>query len=418
MADTGTLAIIRKENGHHFADQIAHEINHQHANAPQTWIRDVVFPREALPNNFREIFRSSTIWNAQSETFQDLPKSLTEDTMQEWLNSIVGALSIAFGKITETPEGMTLRPKFDRTWDNRTATSPPTGGTRSRKPDLSLFDNMTRSALKGMENKPGWAVIRAFAEVTRSTGTFINVVQNIVEKAYLMFESQPFRRYVLALGFFGPSKSTMWALVLVDRSGVVSSSQFPLKGPDGITLGQVLYRLSFAEPRYIGIDETMTICNLTGVVTHITVTGETPTSKKDASVKRIFEVVCLLHSASQISGRVTRVWLVRRKGHYYVLKDSWPLESKPFSEIRHLLTINQTILNNTDMRDTLKHTYPILVVGQELGDSTELCHSEFPEKPLPWVHRRIVTKPIGDPLTSFRSKYELCSVLCDIVACK
>ncbi|KAF9471666.1 hypothetical protein BDN70DRAFT_775931, partial [Pholiota conissans] len=128
-----------------------------------------------------------------------------------------------------------------------------------------------------------------------------------------------------------------------------------------------------------------------------------------------FEVVRCLHSTPQVSGRATRVWLVRRKGRYYVLKDSWPLQMMPFSEIRHLLKINHTIMNDEEMRDSLKHTYPTLIVGQELGDSTDIRRVEVPHKPHPRIHRRIVTKPIGDPLTSFRSKFELCSVLCDVV---
>ena len=75
-------------------------------------------------------------------------------------------------------------------------------------------------------------------------------------------------------------------------------------------------------------------------------------------------------------------------------------------------------MKDENMCDTLKHTYPVLIIGQELGDSTELHRIEIPDKPHPRVHRRIVTGPIGDPLTSFRSKFELCSVLCDIVTCK
>jgi hypothetical protein len=417
MAETETLAMIRKENGHHFADHIAHEINHQRPNAPQTWIREVLFG-EALPQNFREVFRNSPAWNNSSEKFRLMPKTFTEEGMQEWLNTIADILGVAFRTVTKTSGGETLHPTFERSWSKRTANSPPTGGTQSRKPDLTLFDRTICSTFKGKENRPGWALIKAFAEVTQLTNTFSTVVQNIVEKAYLMFESQPFRRYVIALGFFGQPQAAKWALVLVDRSGVVSSSKFPLQGPGGVTLAQVLYCLSFARPHHIGIDETMTICKLTGIVTHITVTGETPTSKEGKTVTRIFEIVRCLHSTAQVSGRATHVWLVRRKGRYYVLKDSWPLKSKPFSEIRHLLTINQTIMNDKDMCDTLKHTYPVLVVGQELGDSTELRRLEIPDKPLPRVHRRIVTKPIGDPLTSFRSKFELCNVLCDVVTCK
>ncbi|KJA17836.1 hypothetical protein HYPSUDRAFT_110366, partial [Hypholoma sublateritium FD-334 SS-4] len=128
-----------------------------------------------------------------------------------------------------------------------------------------------------------------------------------------------------------------------------------------------------------------------------------------------YEVIRPIHNVPQLSGRATHVWLVRRKDVYYVLKDSWPLASKPFSEIRHLLKINQTILQNPTMYDKLKHTYPILVIGQELLDDTGVYRKSLQDTFFSRVHRRIVTKPIGDPLTSFRSKYELCSVLCDVV---
>lgn len=424
-AASSSLTTIAEAETRHSADHmvIANEIMNQRTNAPSTWIREVVFPREALPDNFKEVFRNSSIWDKHQETFRELPSNLVEEDMEHWLNHIVHILGVAFEKFTtgETPEGIypeAFDAECNRSWDIEWTSNEPTVDTHDRKPDLSLLDRTSRTALSHTGGRPGWPIIQAFAEIAPSKGTFAHVVWNIVEKAYLMFESQPYRRYVIALGFFGPIQDATWALVLVDRSGVVSSSQFPLKGPDGITLGQVLYCLSFAKPTYIGIDETMTICKLTGVVTHITVTGQTPTSEKERSVKRIFEIVRLLHSTSKVSGRATGVWLVRRKGRYYILKDSWPLETEPFSEIRHLLKINQTILNDTKMHDTLKHTYPVLVVGQELYDSTDVRRSEIPEKPLPRVHRRIVTKPIGDPLTSFRNKYELCSVLCDVVACK
>ena len=42
MAETGALAIIHKENGHHFADLMVHEVKHQHPNAPQTYTGCVI----------------------------------------------------------------------------------------------------------------------------------------------------------------------------------------------------------------------------------------------------------------------------------------------------------------------------------------------------------------------------------------
>ncbi len=158
----------------------------------------------------------------------------------------------------------------------------------------------------------------------------------------------------------------------------------------------------------------MILCKKTGVVTHIVVTGETPTSGKKP-VKRIFEVVRPIHNAPQLSGRATHVWLVRRKDVYYILKDSWPLESKPFSEIRHLLKINQTIMQNPALHSKFKHKYPILVIGQQLQDNTGDYRVELEDstKFFPRVHRRIVTKPIADPITSFSSNLN-CAVFCVI----
>ncbi|KJA22968.1 hypothetical protein HYPSUDRAFT_201776 [Hypholoma sublateritium FD-334 SS-4] len=348
-----------------------------------------------------------------------MPQTFTEKHMEGWLNTVADMLGVAFGKVTTSDEGKTLCPTCERSWSSQTSNSPQTGACiPSKKPGLSLLDRDLCSTFKGKDDRPSWAVVKAFVEVTQATydTSFSSVVRNIVEKAYIMFETQPFRRFVITLAFFGqPQTATArWMLVLVDRSGVISTSPSHLNGSGGYTLGHVLYYLSFASSHHIGIDETMTICKLTGVVTHITVTGQTPTSGSKM-VKRIFEVERLLHTNSQISGCSTSVWLVRRKSRYYALKDSWPLESKPFSEIRHLMTINQTIMNDAEMRDTLKHTYPVLVIGQELGDSTDLRRQELPRTHLSRVHRRIVTKAIGDPLTSFRSKFELCSILCDVV---
>lgn len=76
-------------------------------------------------------------------------------------------------------------------------------------------------------------------------------------------------------------------------------------------------------------------------------------------------------------------------------------------------------MQDPEMRNKLKHRYPVLIVGQELVDDTGIYRLELGETAkLPRVHRRMVTEPIGDPLTSFNSKFQLCSVLCDAVTCK
>ncbi len=195
----------------------------------------------------------------------------TEAKIMEWLDSVSKELATAFGHSSSR-----------RSWSNRTANSAPTGSIwQSRKPDLSLVDTETVTSFSKKESKRPWAVIKAFAEVTQNTSnTFSAVVYNIIEKAYLMFETQPYRRFVLALGFFrfDPNKP-QWALILIDRSGVVSTMRFEYGGMGGVNLAYVLYTLYFAQPRYIGVDESMRINKTTGEITHITMFGETASLK-------------------------------------------------------------------------------------------------------------------------------------------
>ncbi len=96
------------------------------------------------------------------------------------------------------------------------------------------------------------------------------------------------------------------------------------------------------------------------------------------------------------------------------------MKHKPFSEIRHLMKINQTIMKDEAMREKMKHIYPIFIIGQEFTEhDTSLFRIPFGLLSVAArVHRRIVTEPIGDPLTAFNSKFQFCSVLHDVVTCK
>ena len=425
IVDEEALLCLRHENVNTFSRLIDKEMKERYADVPITWVEKVLFPASILPPNFDKLFRGSALmWNRSKETWADLPLALKEVELERWLNWVVHSLGLLFDKFEDKKPFHAKDRKCDRQWDKRTANSSPVGGTHNRKPDLSLLSRQMRSYLDDPLARPGWQGILAFIEVTVQSRTFEKVIRNMVEKAYLVFEGQPFRRFVVALCFFGPLNSPRWALVMVDWSGVVSTQRFEFHGLDGITLAQVLYTLSFGRPEDIGIDETMTVDLYRGIVTKITVMGKTPTSGSGEKVRHVYDVVRLLHATSQISGRATRVWLVHRHGSYYILKDAWPSDLAPFSEIRHLLTINQTINNDDEAKRKLRHIYPLFIIGEELGDDTlgrrlGLTYKHGLLRPSnSRVHRRIVTKPVGDPLTSFRSKYELCNVLCDFVSCK
>jgi hypothetical protein len=62
--------------------------------------------------------------------------------------------------------------------------------------------------------------------------------------------------------------------------------------------------------------------------------------------------------------------------------------------------------------------HPRFVVGEEIGDSTNTRRGRLTDMPPERLHRRAVTGPVGDPLTSFRSREEFLKVLLDCVDCK
>lgn len=424
ILEAESLANLRKKNGDEFADRMAHEVSRQQPGASEIWVRNVCL-RNTVPAEFDEIvYATSDFWNSNDGTFSQLPE-FTELGVKEWLNKLAQSLATKMRDIADPTSAGTPGPPPLRTWCKVTANMSPTGGSHQRKPDVSLFDEEITDLIENKDPKKdpmkaGWALVKAFVEVTQNQSySFFNMLVNIAQKAYLMFESQPFRRYVISLVFINKDPSPYWALVFLDRSGIISTDLFSFKHTAATTLARLVYVLSYGRPSSIGIDESMIVNKYTGLVTHIIVFGQTPTSGGQP-IKRIFEVVQPISATPQLSGRATRVWVVRRLGSLYVLKDSWPLKHKPFSEIRHLMKINQTIMKDEAMREKMKHIYPVFIIGQEFMEhDTSVFRVVFGLLSVSArVHRRTVTEPIGDPLTSFNTKFQFCSVLYDVVTCK
>ncbi|KAF8810990.1 hypothetical protein BYT27DRAFT_7019859, partial [Phlegmacium glaucopus] len=114
-------------------------------------------------------------------------------------------------------------------------------------------------------------------------------------------------------------------------------------------------------------------------------------------------------------GRGTNVWIVTRDDKSFVLKDSWVLEDLVESENTHL----QAMVGH----DKIKSLVPTFVGGgdvkiNKITDSTaSYCGSGLIRRPHNQpVHRRIVTGPVGIPLTAFRSKKEFVNVLIGVVS--
>ena len=152
----------------------------------------------------------------------------------------------------------------------------------------------------------------------------------------------------------------------------------------------------------------MTVDLLSGNVTQIKV--------KDQE----FKVIKHIHSSLILFGRGTHVFLVQDKdGKSHILKDAWLLADHGISEIDILSTISNTLKNDPSANaQKYRSMHPRFVVGEEMENSTNTPRGRLPNSPPERLHRQVVTGPIGDPLTSFRSREEFIQVLLDCVDCR
>lgn len=133
-----------------------------------------------------------------------------------------------------------------------------------------------------------------------------------------------------------------------------------------------------------------------------------------------FKVIKHIYSSLVLISHGTHVFLVQDKnGKFHILKDAWLIASHGISEIDTLSPISDTLKNDTSAAaKRYQSMHPRFIVGEEMGDSTDERRGRLTNKPPECLHRRVVTGPVGDPLTSFRSHEEFVQVLLDCVNCK
>jgi hypothetical protein len=415
------------------------------------WIRSKVFPDELLPVPFDDkcLDDVQECWDLTSQKFSHFPETTIEKTIQDWLNHLAHTLGIKHNLIqkkqpeklmstyedmeevdsdgsAETAyvnaeataeasedldncvEGLVVRIAEDRSFSMVSHKHGPSGGYRLRKPDLILISRNLRHFLNKHKLRPRWHHVEAILEVSASASRE-SMVRQILEKMSLMFEAQPFRRFAIGLAVRGITvKKLEFCFLMVDRSGVCLTDWKECAGYDGISLARIIFALSYAKPELLGIDTSMTIDLLSGNVTKINVQAQE------------FHVVKHIHSSLVLFGRGTHVFLVRAEdGKFHILKDAWLLVDHGISEITVLSKISD-ILEKDSSEDakTYRSMHPRFVLGEEFSDSTRERRGRLTDKPPDRVHRRVVTGPAGDPLTSFRSREEFVQVLLDCVKCK
>jgi hypothetical protein len=398
------------------------------------WVCKAIFPDEFLPVPFNDgcLDNVPECWDMSTQRFSNFPETMGEHAVQDWLNHLAHTLGVQHGLIKEEePEeflsayddedvsvddkvdigmekkGYVIVGAEDRSFSMVSHKKAPSGGYRLRKPDIILINRNLRHFLKDGSRRPRWHHVEAIVEVSVSAPRE-SMLQQILEKAALMFETQPFRRFAIGLALRGTGDRAEFCFMLVDRAGVCLTSWALISGYDAISLIRIVFGLSYASPKFLGIDTSMTVDFFSGNVTKIKVEDQE------------FNVIKHVYSSLILFGRGTHVFLVQDKdGKFHILKDAWLLADHGISEINILSSISNT-LKNDPSTDAQKYRsmHPRFVVGEEIGDSTNTRRGRLTNMPPERLHRRAVTGPVGDPLTSFRSREEFVKVLLDCVDCK
>jgi hypothetical protein len=270
-----------------------------------------------------------------------------------------------------------------------------------RTPYLILLDRSYYNRILERDSPAAeWAFVKALAEVQQSPN--VRLTDTIGAKSYLTFLRQPHRRFAISLSFINAEK-TQFSITVTDRAGQIRVNNMDLLGSsveNGLLLLSILAFLMYGKPEDIGLDPHFEMDASNGQVVAI------------ECENRRFEVVERVYALQSLFGRGTQVWVVTHDGKRYILKDSWVREDRSHNEVAHL----RKMKDHKELDDLV----PTLICGGDvvingIKDSTRRYRRA---RCFHRIHRRLVTSPVGESITSFKSKKEFIRVMISIVESK
>ncbi len=349
-----------------------------------------LLPRERLPFPVNEelLMKLSTafcanepIWNGLRGCFHRPPMDFGEAAVGEWLNRIGVAMGLVYGR------------QCERLWWSGRCRVPIVTSFVQQKQDLVLLDRNCYDRLSQQDAADtGWAFVKAVAELHQPWSI------ETTTRSYLTFLCQPHRRFAISLSFSNTRKS-QFSVTVTDRVGQIRVANMDLmeSAENALLLLSILAFLMFGSPEDIGLDPHFETNPLNGHIVAV------------ECENRRFEVLKRIHALPTLFGRGTQVWIVAHKGIRYIMKDSWVREDRTNNELAHL----RKMLSHKELKDHV----PTLICGGDVvvggfKDSTKRYRIARCDHR---IHRRIVTSPVGDPITSFKTKKEFIRVLIDII---
>lgn len=371
---------------------------------PNSWPDGSQFDPQKFASGSAKVFK-----DPEGTEMSSLPDEMSEVKVRTWLNSIAHNLIAAHRN--PSPNAPSLP---QRCFDSSTSTQGPTGSFALRKPDIVVIDN--DAITETTEERIHWRNIYAFIEITSMSDSAgcTHVLTQIIQKAACIFDAQPQRVYVCGLGIYGkPTDTLHYIFATVDHAGVTHTQSAPLSSYSIDHFLHIIYGFVCGSTESLGWDPTMQVDAKTKEVRAIYVTG----CEGDATevTTRKFDVVKIIHSSPILFGRATRVWIVKDDTDAFcILKDSW-ISSTADSEIQMIKQVEKA-LKNDPTGFLFQYSCATYYIGQECVHSTDTIRTRLDRTGVAIrIQRRIVTGPIGDPITSFRSKLEFVSVCLDAV---
>lgn len=308
-------------------------------------------------------------------------------------------------KEVQAPPGFKFKPPTcRRRWSSQWLDRCPSGSHVFRKPDLVLLDTpLPDSGSLSSSDKVSWVKIKAFGEVTAQSSFHRDLKNTIDAKTYILFLTQHDRNFVPAIIFFG----NHFVLTVTDRQSQQFSRLLRLHDdrPDDIMVFlRVLIGLMFSGDHVLGLDTTMRR-NKMHEIKSIYVEG------------RKYNVIKLLYSVQSLLGRATKVWQVEHDGRTYVLKDSWIIASRLLESdalkdlnIKGIMGIPRFVAGGAVVHPQFTEPGRPVPLRTSLFRFSTLSHNlEARER------RRVVEGPHAGPLSSFKSRLEVCVAFRDYV---
>lgn len=291
----------------------------------------------------------------------------------------------------------------DRSFDCEGFQKPLAEGLLKHKPNIVVVDRALCHHVHG-GIRLRWPLVQALIEITvDDRRSHQEHMRTLLAKASNMFNSQLHRRYVLGLVLSGKGCHMKFSFVLIDRTSAIRTRPRYIRDYGALALARIVFALTFGSDRLLGADTQITIDRFTGKPQSVVVDNHK------------FTIITEIFASPFLFGRGTRVYIVKdNNGNFHILKDSWILATHKGSEIDHIKRINHMAQTTEGLGARFQVLSPRFVAGENHVDDTNEPRGLIPSTYSERIRRRVVTGPIGDPITSYHSRVEFLQALIDV----